>query len=129
MQTLDFNLDPATSILYLRPTSSLSADDFAKLAEIVDPQIEATGSLNGIIIETSSFPGWNSFKALLAHFRFVRDHHRKVKKVAVVTDSALGEVAENLASHFVSAEIRHFPSGQQVQAKEWILGVAPETKT
>ena len=34
------------------------------------------------------------------------------KKVAVVTDSHLGDVAERLASHFVSAEIRHFPAGQ-----------------
>lgn len=48
---------------------------------------------------------------MAAHFRFVRDHHKRVKKVAVVTDSALGSVAERLASHFVSAEIKQFPAG------------------
>jgi len=122
MQKLDFTFDPATSILHLRPTSSLSADDFAKLAETVDPHIEATGSLRGIVIETPTFPGWDSFKAMLAHLRFVRGHHRRVKKIAVVTDSAFGEVAENLASHFVAAEIRHFPSGELAPAKAWIVG-------
>ena len=37
---------------------------------------------------------------------------RRVKKVAVVTDSALGNVAERLASHFVEAETKQFPAGE-----------------
>jgi hypothetical protein len=41
---------------------------------------------------------------------------------AVVTDAKLGEVAEKLASHFVSAEIRHFPAGQAKAAAQWIAG-------
>jgi hypothetical protein len=52
----------------------------------------------------------------------VRDHHRRVRKVAVVTDSPIGSVAEHLASHFVSAEIKHFPAGESEAAKQWILG-------
>ena len=54
------------------------------------------------------------------HFRFVRDHHRRIKKVAIVTDADLGNLAEALASHFVSAEIRHFPAGQGEAARQWI---------
>jgi hypothetical protein len=122
MHHLNFSFDPTSSILHLKPTSALSADDFATIAEVVDPHIEATGSLRGIVIETASFPGWENFQAMLAHFRFVRDHHRRVKRIAVVTDSAMGNVAEKLASHFVAAEIRHFPSGDLEQAKAWILG-------
>jgi hypothetical protein len=88
----------------------------------VDPYIEKHGSLAGILIEIAQFPGWDSLGAMAAHFRFVRDHHKKVSKVAVVTDSKLGDVAERLASHFVSAEIKHFPSGQADAAKRWIQG-------
>jgi SpoIIAA-like len=58
---------------------------------------------------------------VVTHFRFVRDHHKQIKKVAVVTDSALGDVAEHLMSHFVSAEIRHFPAGQIEPARQWIM--------
>jgi hypothetical protein len=122
MHNLDFSFDQASSILYLRPHAALSVEDFATLAEVVDPYIEATGSLRGIVIEAASFPGWESFKAMFAHFRFVRDHHRRVKKVAVVTNSAFGEIAEKLASHFVAAEIRHFPSSELAMAKDWVLG-------
>lgn len=58
---------------------------------------------------------------MLAHFRFVKDHHKHIKKVGLVADSAIGNVAEHLASHFVSAEIRHFPTADLDGAKNWIL--------
>ena len=109
---LEHRLDPAQSILYLRPKDALSEADFAELARTVDPYLEAKGSLAGIIIEAASFPGWQSLGAMAAHFRFVRDHHRKIRKIAVVTDALLGDVAEKLGSHFVAAKIRHFPAGQ-----------------
>ena len=59
---------------------------------------------------------------MITHLRFVRDYHKHVKKVAVVTDSHLGDAAEHLASHFVSAQIRHFPAGEVEQARQWIAG-------
>jgi hypothetical protein len=118
---IDCNLDAAHSILYVRPTAALEEADFAKLARTVDPHIESTGGLAGLVIEVSAFPGWESLGAMAAHFRFVRDHHRRIRRVAVVTDSALGNVAERLASHFVSAEIRRFPAGEVEQARQWIL--------
>jgi hypothetical protein len=33
----------------------------------------------------------------------------------------MGNVAEHLASHFVSAEIRHLPAGSLETARNWIL--------
>jgi hypothetical protein len=35
-------------------------------------------------------------------------------------DSALGDFPQHLASHFVSAEFRHFPAGQAEVARRWI---------
>ena len=58
---------------------------------------------------------------MAAHFRFVRDHHKRIRKIGLVTDSALGNVAERLASHFVSAEIRHFSAGELEAAKQWVM--------
>ncbi|MCG3202200.1 MAG: hypothetical protein NFCOHLIN_02079 [Gammaproteobacteria bacterium] len=118
---LEHELDTAHSILIVRPRTALAARDFAALAGAVDPHIQATGGLAGIVIDTPSFPGWEGLGAMMAHLRFVRDHHRRVRKVAIVTDSAVGGVAEHLASHFVSAEIRRFHSGEVEAAKQWIL--------
>ena len=117
---IDFDLDPTHSIVVVRPQSRLDKEDFVELAKAVDPQIEATGDLAGVIIDAPSFPGWDSFASMVSHFRFVRDHQKHVKKVAVVTNSALGDLAQHLASHFVSAEIKHFPGGETEAARQWI---------
>ena len=119
---IEHTLDTADSILYVRPTSRLEEGDFLQLAKTVDPHIEERGSLAGLIIEVGSFPGWESLGAMAGHFRFVRDHHKHIKKIAVVTDSPMGNVAEHLASHFVAAEIRHFPAGAVEDARQWIMG-------
>ena len=122
---IEHSLDAAHSILYVRPQSALAKDDFVRLTKTVDPYIEATGDLAGLIIEIRAFPGWDSLGAMAAHFRFVRDHHKHIRKIAVVTDAALGNIAEKLASHFVSATIRRFPAGEVEAARQWILNQAP----
>jgi len=119
---IDYNLAAAHSILCMKPPSALAAEDFIKIAEAVDPHIEATGGLAGVIIEVPKFTGWESFGALVAHFRLIRDHHKSVSKVAVVTDSTLVKLIESLASHFVAAEVRQFPWGETEVATQWILG-------
>jgi len=118
---IEHRLDTAHSILFVRPKSALQQDDFVQLAKTVDPFIEKTGDLAGLVIETPAFPGWDSLGAMGAHFRFVRDHHKRIKKVAVVTDAALGNLVEKLASHFVSAKIRHFAAGEVEAARRWIM--------
>jgi hypothetical protein len=118
---IEHTLDTEHSILYLRPKSALGQDDFAQLAKTVDPYIAKTGDLSGLIIEAAAFPGWESLGAMAAHFRFVRDHHKRIKKIGLVTDSALGNVAEHLAAHFVSAEIRHFSAKEHEAAKQWVM--------
>jgi hypothetical protein len=40
----------------------------------------------------------------------------------LLSDAKLGAVAEKLASHFVSAEIKHFPAGQAKAALAWVAG-------
>ena len=117
---IDYNLDETNSVLYIRPTSPLRRDDFEALSQAVDPFIERTGGLNGLLLEVAHFPGWTNVAAAIRHFQFVRDHHRKIKKVAIVTDSPLGEAAEHIASHFVAATIKHFPYGHLNEAKAWV---------
>jgi len=117
---LEVRLDAGRSILFLHPTSALQKADFELLSKTVDPHIEKTGDLAGLILDIKAFPGWESIGAMAAHFRFVRQHHRKVKKIAVVTDAKIGNLAEKLASHFVAATIKHFPAGEVPAAERWI---------
>lgn len=118
------SLDPARSILHLQPRAPLAKADFEQLAREVDPFLAEHGRLAGMLVEARTFPGWDSLGALASHLRFVRDHHRLIRRIALVTDSPLGGVAEHLASHFVAAEIRHFPHRELEAAREWLTSAS-----
>jgi SpoIIAA-like len=116
---LSVQVDAAKGIAILEPQGALSKVDFARAAKAIDPQIEKSGRLNGIVVRIQEFPGWDSFGALASHLRFVKGHHRKIARVALCTDSALGSVAPKIGRHFVQAEIRAFKSSEFESAKSW----------
>ena len=107
-------------ILVLRPEAPLEATDFQGLAQEIDPYIEANGALHGVMIDAESFPGWKDFAALVAHLRFIKNHHQKIRKVAVVSDSTFLSFAPKIASHFVQADVRHFPPSLKEEALRWL---------
>ena len=119
-QKIKITLDSDSKIVVLEPTESLSKDDFLYAKSRIDPFIEKEGKLNGIIIYTKNFPGWDSFSGFLTHMEFIKEHHKKIKKLAFVTDSFVGEMGEKVGSHFVSAEIKNFDYNALDKAKEWI---------
>ena len=117
---LKHELLPDQGILVVKPEGALTAEDFTALAAEVDPYLEKQGEIKGLMVDAASFPGWENFAALLSHLRFVRDHHRQVRRIAVVTGSALLAAAPKIASHFVSAQIRSFDADARAAALAWI---------
>jgi len=107
-------------ILIVRPEEPLTAADFTALAAEVDPYIETHGGLKGLMICAKAFPGWENVDGAVSHFKFVRDHQRKIAKVAVVSDSDILAFLPRLVSHFVSAEAKHFKGGEEQQALSWL---------
>ena len=124
---IEAKLDADVGVLHVRPVAALAQTDFRELAALADPFIEERGSLPGLLLEIGRFPGWEDIAAFVEHFRFVRDHHKHLARVAVVTAQALGELAEKVASHFVAAQVRHYASGQLAQACAWAAGADDST--
>jgi len=118
---ISYELDENTGVLTVRPEGKLETQDFLTLSGVVDPFIDERGRLNGIIIVTERFPGWEDFNGMIEHMRFVRNHHRKIAKVAIVTDSKIADVAESLGKHFVKASIKHFSFKELESAQGWML--------
>ena len=118
---LNITLDEDNDLAIFEPDAKLSEEDFKSAARIIDRYINESGTLNGLIIATKTFPGWESFTALMSHLSFVKDHHQKVSFVAFVTDSAVGNLAEHIACHFISADIRSFTFDELHAAKQWII--------
>jgi hypothetical protein len=117
---LTIQIDEVNGIVLFEPDGALTANDFKSAVKVIDPWIEKNGELKGLIIHTESFPGWESFAAMSSHIRFVNEHHKKIARVAIVTDSVIGSLAETIASHFVKAEIGLFPYKALDDARSWV---------
>jgi hypothetical protein len=107
-------------VLIVRPKGPLSAPDFAALTSEADAYIEAHGALNGLMICAEHFPGWENLDGAISHFKFVRDHHAKISKIAFVSDSEMLSLLPKLADHFVGAEVKHFGGNKEAAALDWI---------
>jgi hypothetical protein len=117
---LEYSMMEPEGIVVLKPGPPLTQQDFASLGATVDAYLAAHARLRGVLIHARSFPGWEDIAGFLAHVRFVRDHFRKVQRIALVTDSPVARVAESLAAHFTSAEIRDFPFADDDRALTWL---------
>jgi hypothetical protein len=109
-------------VLVIEAKHAVAAQDFDALAMAVDPWIESHGELEGIVIHAQAFPGWENLGSLIRHVQFVRDHHRKVKRIALAVDGKLAGVAPRVAEHFVRAELRAFAPDQLDAAVSWAAG-------
>jgi tRNA U38,U39,U40 pseudouridine synthase TruA len=118
---LSFKILNSEGIVIIEPNGTLQKTDFEQLTSKVDTYINEKGDINGIIIHSKKFPGWDSFGAFTHHIKFIKDHHRKIKKIAAVTDSKFMSIAPTVANHFVSAEVRHFSYNEIDAAKKWIV--------
>jgi len=109
-------------ILIIQPNGPLTKEDFDMLAKQVDPYILKAGKLNGLVLDVPKFPGWKDFAGAASHFKFIRDHQSKIKRLCVVTDSDFLKELPAFAKHFVSAEMRRFSSDQRNDAIQWLSG-------
>lgn len=117
---LNHELRQDDEILVLHPEGPLEAADFTTLASHVDAYLERHGTLRGVLIRAKSFPGWKDFGALLAHLKFVKEHHQRIEKIAVVADGAFANIMPNIASHFVHAQVQHFDLAREDAAWDWL---------
>jgi hypothetical protein len=117
---LEVHVDPSTRTVLLEPEGPLLPQDFEYLAQRAEPLIQEAGDLNGVLVHTRQFPGWDSWTAFIAHLRFIKQHHRQVKKVALSTNSPWGKRAAKLASHWLASQIKLFPYEELTQAQRWI---------
>ncbi len=117
-------LHPESGVIVVEIKQALRAQDFDALAFTADSWIEAHGNLQGLVIHAHEFPGWENFGSLLRHMRFVRNHHREVKRIAFAADSKLASLVPRIADHFVQAEVKSFGYDELERAVAWASGKA-----
>jgi tRNA U38,U39,U40 pseudouridine synthase TruA len=117
---LNYELQHDQGILVLHPEGPFEAADFILITSQVDTYLTGHGKLRWVLIHAKSFPGWKDFAAMLAHLKFLKEHIKKIEKVAVVADGALANIMPNIAKHFVHAQVRHFNFTREDDALDWL---------
>jgi hypothetical protein len=116
---LTFDLLEEQGVLVLHPHGELVAADFARVAQEVDPYIEKSGSLKGVVIVANQFPGWDDLGAMSAHLRFVKEHRKAVNRLAIVSDDHVISAIPFIAKHLLVNESRHFAMADKDEALAW----------
>lgn len=107
-------------ILVLEPDGPFESADFEGVARAIDPFIAEHGKLSGVMIHAKAFPGWANLEGFLTHMRFIEHHHRKITRLAMVSDSRLLTELPKIANHLVHAEVKHFPESAYDDALRWL---------
>ena len=118
MLTCTIHEDPGVAVV--KPAGPLTREDFAQLTGEVDAYLADHDSLAGLLIEASGFDGWEDFDGFVAHLRFIRAHHREIRRIAFLTDRTILSRLPSLADHFVAAEVRSFAPDARSEALAWI---------
>jgi hypothetical protein len=116
-EKMTHRLDDGVIVVEIK--QALSAEDFDALAVTADAWIQAKGSLKGLVLHAHHFPGWESLQGVIKHIRFVKDHHRQIEKVALVTDARLASLFPHVVEHFVGAELKTFGYDKLADAIVW----------
>lgn len=107
-------------MVVVEPKGKLRAEDFDALETDVDNWLESSGgTIQGLVVRAPEFPGWRDLGTALRHTRFVRNHHRKVRRLAWAVDRKLTAIAPSLAQHFVKADIVRFDPDHLEAAIDW----------
>jgi hypothetical protein len=120
-------LSPEAGVLVMRPNKRIDKEDIESLDATVDAWLEVNGKLNSVVIHAARFPGWESLGSFFRHARLLRDRRSEVKRVAVVIDGTLPELASALAKRLVKAEVKHFAYDDYASAMDWV-GSPPDTE-
>jgi hypothetical protein len=119
MIRVELNETVGVAVVQPEQMHGLSEADFKQLRDRIDKYLKDHDTLRGLVIVAKSFPGWKDFEAFTSHFIFIRDYHRVIQKVAIVSDSRLLSVGPYLVDHFVNARVRHFAFADIEEAKTW----------
>lgn len=113
------HLDPSSEVLIIDADSPLATADIDALASTLDSWLAQHAELRGLVVHAPAVPGWQNMAGLTSHVKFVRQHHRRIRRLAIAMDGPAAQFAPKLAGHLVHPEIRHFSYHELDAARSW----------
>ena len=108
-------------VLKITVPEKLSADDFRQVAPQIDSLLGQRDTIR-LLVDASHFGGWGDMAAFEKHVGFVKTHHKKVERIAVIVGHSWQHWVIGTVRLFVHPDVRTFEKGQESEARKWIVG-------
>jgi hypothetical protein len=110
---------PNENIIVVTPKNSIKAENIESFKNQVNKYINTHDVIPNFVFRINSVPYWANFRALQEHFQFVKNHHKLVKKVAIISDSPTVTIMRSLVNFFTDASVRRFSEKAFDDAINW----------
>jgi len=107
------------NLIVASPMGAMAEDDIKVFGNTIDNYINEHDRVPNLVFRVETLPHWNSFSALIHHIRLVKNHHRIIAKVAIVSDSSIMSFVQPIADHLTEAKIRQFSERALDDALNW----------
>ena len=112
-------LSAADSVVEVALKGTIQSSDFDQIREQVD-QLVATHGTVRLLIDASDFHGWQNIQAAKTHFQFVKDHHNRVERIAVLGNHQWQYWLASVIGVFLHPEVKCFEPDQREAARAWL---------
>ncbi len=110
----------AANAVRLTALEKLKADDFRQIAPQIDSLIHRYGKIR-LLIDASAFDGWENVAAFEHHAGFIKDHQKKVERIAVIAGHEWQHWLIGAIRIFLHPEVRAFDKSHESEALQWVL--------
>ncbi len=118
---IQVSADMNQGLVLIKVTGKLEEDELQEAAgPLVDEIIAEQGQVSGVLIDATGFDGWDGLPSLLSHLKFVKHHHKHIRKVALVGNKTWQSLGPKVAGLFLDALPKYFPEEQMTQARDWL---------
>ncbi|HKJ42596.1 MAG TPA: STAS/SEC14 domain-containing protein [Sunxiuqinia sp.] len=107
------------NVLAIQIDGKVKGEDYQSITPLIDGRVKEYGKIR-FYIEIESIEGIEP-AALKEDLKTYIKHFNHMEKIAVVGKTKWEKLWANLASPFVSGEIKYFTNNQIDDAKQWIM--------
>ncbi len=108
-------------VLRLTVPAKLKVEDFRQIAPQIKSVIKRSGRIR-LLIDASGFTGWESIAAFERHLGFVKAHHEKVERIAVIVAHDWRHWVVRTVRMLVHPQVRAYDKRDESNALQWITG-------
>ncbi len=107
------------NIIKVQVTGTLEESDFQKLGAEIDTLLAQYVSVR-LLVDATTFNGWSNMQAATNHFKLVRDHQKRVERIALIAGHAWQHWVAGMMSVFVHPQVKVFDATEQMEAEAWV---------